>query len=158
MSAVACDCRDSLVFGVVVESVTTPACHVGVRGFEPRPSRHFGGPHDPIETSVDLPRGAVGQLADKRPFKPIVPGSSPGRPTPFPSVAQPGSAQALGACGQRFKSSRSDHFFSASQRNLPSGAGPGFHGTATCETRIGKPRYTPFRWAREGARFFVPIV
>ena len=54
--------------GAVVESVTTPACHAGGRGFESRQPRHFS-------------TGRIAQLGEHRPYKPRVTGSSPVSPT-----------------------------------------------------------------------------
>ena len=48
---------------------------------------------------------------EQRSSKPWVTGSSPVESANQRSVAQPGSASALGAEGQRFKSSHSDHSF-----------------------------------------------
>ena len=52
-------------------------------------------------------RSSVG--LEQRSSKPWVTGSSPVESANSRSVAQPGSASALGAEGQRFKSSHSDH-------------------------------------------------
>ena len=54
-------------------------------------------------------RSSVG--LEQRSSKPWVTGSSPVESANQRSVAQPGSASALGAEGQRFKSSHSDHSF-----------------------------------------------
>ena len=54
-------------------------------------------------------RSSVG--LEQRSSKPWVTGSSPVESANQRSVAQPGSASALGAEGQRFKSSRSDQCF-----------------------------------------------
>ena len=54
-------------------------------------------------------RSSVG--SEQRSSKPWVTGSSPVESANQRSVAQPGSASALGAEGQRFKSSHSDHSF-----------------------------------------------
>ena len=56
-------------------------------------------------------RSSVG--SEQRSSKPWVTGSSPVESASKRSVAQSGSASALGAEGQRFKSSRSDQFYNS---------------------------------------------
>ena len=56
-------------------------------------------------------RSSVG--SEQRSSKPWVTGSSPVESAKQRSVAQSGSASALGAEGQRFKSSRSDQFYNS---------------------------------------------
>lgn len=55
------------------------------------------------------PTAAIAQLVEQRFCKPQVVGSKPTRST-IPSVAQLGSATALGAVGREFKSLHSDHY------------------------------------------------
>ena len=60
----------SVYCGAVVESVTTPACHAGGRGFKSRQPRH-------------LKIGRIAQLGERLPYKQDVGGSSPSSPTIF---------------------------------------------------------------------------
>ncbi len=59
------------ICGAVVESVTTPACHAGGRGFESRQPRHF----------IHSGSGRIAQLGERLPYKQDVGGSSPSSPT-----------------------------------------------------------------------------
>ena len=62
----------STIYGPVVQSVSTPACHAGGRRFESVPGRHFkrGDSHHPIYASV-------AQLVEQRTENPRVVGSTP---------------------------------------------------------------------------------
>lgn len=58
--------------------------------------------------------GPVVQRSEPAAHNGVVVGSNPAGPTNKRSVAQPGSASALGAEGQGFKSSHSDQFYNSS--------------------------------------------
>lgn len=62
----------------------------------------------------------VAQSVERRPVNALVGGSIPSPTASFPSVAQPGSAAALGAEGRKFESCHSDHTLG---RELESDAG-----------------------------------
>ena len=59
----------------------------------------------------------LSSVVEQRPYKAKVSGSTPLVPTKLRSVAQPGSALALGARGPRFESLYSDHFMLTNNKN-----------------------------------------